>query len=67
MISFDVTLLEGLLSAGVTIGVEATSSYEGNFSEATSVSFEKAWDLMENDRKSVGQKQEASPPKNVLR
>ena len=50
--SFDITNLEGLLSAGVTIGVVGSSSYEGNFREATSGAFEAAWDIMKNDSES---------------
>ena len=44
--------LEGLLNAGVTIGVIRSTSYEGNFRFATSGAFASAWKVMENNEKS---------------
>ena len=59
---FDITKLEGLLEAGVTIGVAASSSYEGNFREATSGPFKTAWNIMKNNNKSfVKNRKEALP------
>ena len=44
--------LEGLNDAGVTIGVVGSSSYEGNFRDATSGAFATAWEVMKDDEDS---------------
>ena len=38
--------------AGVTVGVTASSSYEGNFRETTSGPFKTAWEAMKNNNNS---------------
>ena len=44
--------LEGLNDAGVTIGVVGSSSYEGNFRDATSGAFATAWEVMKDNEES---------------
>ena len=61
--TFDITRLEGLLDAGVTIGVAASSSYEGNFREATSGPFKTAWNIMKNNNKSFVKNRKAALPR----
>ena len=49
---FPMSRLEDLLEAGVTLGVQASSSLEGNFREATSGAFQSAWKIMRNNSQS---------------
>ena len=49
---FDITRLEGLLDAGVTIQVAHGTSNKLNFQEATSGPFKTAWNIMRNNNKS---------------
>ena len=44
--------LDDLLDAGVTVGVQKSSSYEGNFRAATSGDFKRAWEMMKNNNQS---------------
>ena len=58
--NFNFVNLEGLLSSGVTIGVVGSSSYEGNFRDATSGAFKDGWEVMkDNDRSFVESRNEA--------
>ena len=55
-----ITNLGALIAAGVTVGVTASTSYEGNFREATSGPFKTAWESMKNNNNSfVGSRKEA--------
>ena len=56
---FDHINLEDLLKAGVTIGVQASSSYEGNFRSATSGPFKDAWEIMKNNKESFVESRKA--------
>ena len=44
--------LEGLLRSRLTIGFVASTSYEGNFRDATSGPFKKAWDVIKDNEES---------------
>ena len=50
---FPTTSLEDLLEAGVTLGVAASSSGEGNFRESKSGPFQTAWTKMKNNSQSL--------------
>ena len=59
---FPTKNLEDLLEAGVTLGVQRSSSLEGNFREATSGAFQSAWKIMRNSSKHFVKNRGAAVP-----
>ena len=57
---FDITRLEGLLDAGVTLCVADATSNKLNFQEAASGPFKTAWNIMKNNNRSFVRKRQTA-------